>query len=176
MWTAEPIDDLPITNGSHFSIQYGIALDTNNLTPDETFNSGPPYVLDDSTATSTSQVSSTLFLSTPSPSATSLTPEQLAISSMTSSSGSKPTLLSQQPQSSPATSVNSSVTSSLSSDNGGLGSAVNISTIVGSVIGVVVGLIVLILAWFGFKKDKNGERALPEKAKEIRRNLSRRTA
>jgi hypothetical protein len=74
-----------------------------------------------------------------------------------------------------ALSQSSSTTSASPSSgigNDQLGNAANISTIVGSVIGGVFAVFTFVLAWLGFRKDKNGNRVIPEKIKHVRQNLS----
>jgi hypothetical protein len=60
IWTAQPLGGLSITNGFHFTLARSAAVEANNSTAHDSFDSGlePLYIIDESTTTASAPVGS----------------------------------------------------------------------------------------------------------------------
>lgn len=166
------VKDITTTSGYSISPNSASTSHTTRAsTSTTTWTTLPIWTTPTSTA-STTQVS--LLLSQL---GSSLTLVQLTTSSNLGSSTFETMTSSFQSQTSSAVSISPSQTTPsttrTNTNNGGsLSNAADVTTIVGSVVGVTAALMTLFLTWLAFRKDKNGNRALPQKLRTIRGSLS----
>ncbi|KAF2499793.1 hypothetical protein BU16DRAFT_536094 [Lophium mytilinum] len=187
VWTAQTIGGLPITNGFHFTLWLGGGSGPSD---GNTFESGAVFIVVDAatpsiaaqSSSSIASTSSTFPLSTssttsPSTSETTVSAFKPTTSTFEpSTSSSEPSKSTVQQQPNPTRSSSPSSTSAAAINSNSLGNAANIATIVGTVLGVVFGLLTLLVAWLGFRKDRNGNRVVLSTMRSLRRSRPRRRA
>ncbi|KAF4634554.1 hypothetical protein G7Y89_g3551 [Cudoniella acicularis] len=162
-----------VTNGVEtfdWDTWYKQALDSDasqsrDLTTDNSFDNGALFIKESDTTSAVIKSSTT---STTSFSASLLITSSMTLSTLSQPGSTTPTssITSSTPfQPSSITSTNSSGMLSPDNPSDQLGYIANIANIIGSVIGGVSAILTIVLAWLGFRKDKNRNRVIPEKIK-----------